>query len=163
MEKYVDPLDMTPDDIDILDIAHSLSLQCRFNGHSHGFYSVAAHSVLVSDYIERKLTNEGCSWPYMRRFALAGLLHDASEAYLCDIPRPLKHQEFMDGYRDAEDALLERIFAKYDCAWPMSELIHEADDAILQVEINYGRFHFDSLPKVDEQAFLRRYDELNGV
>ena len=80
------PLDPNPADIDIKDIAHALSNCCRFAGHIKSFYSVAQHSVIVSELCEPEN-------------ALAGLLHDASEAYLSDIARPVKYTEQMEGYR----------------------------------------------------------------
>jgi hypothetical protein len=69
--------DPKPEDIDILDIAHSLSMQCRYNGHTKGFYSVAEHSVLVANLVPPRLR-------------LQALLHDASEAYVGDVIRPIK-------------------------------------------------------------------------
>lgn len=68
--------------VNILDIAHALSLQCRFNGHCREFYSVAQHSVLVQRY----LAMEG----YVPRIQMMGLLHDAAEAYVGDMVRPVK-------------------------------------------------------------------------
>ena len=76
------PLDPRPEEIRIEDIAHALSHQCRFAGHCREFYSVAEHSVRVS----RELPQE---------FMLWGLLHDASEAYLVDLPRPIKRWSAM--------------------------------------------------------------------
>lgn len=67
----------TADMVDPTDIAHSLSMQCRFNGHTRHFYSVAQHCYLVSDMV-----------PAEHR--LAALLHDATEAYVGDLVRPLK-------------------------------------------------------------------------
>lgn len=92
----------TPKMIAIGDIAHSLSMQCRYNGHCRTFYSVAEHSVLVSDWL---LYNVGPA------AARAGLLHDAGEAYLCDVPKPLK--PMLGGYREASDALDRVIEARF--------------------------------------------------
>ena len=88
------PLDPAMTDFDLRDIAHSLSLLCRFNGHCLRFYSVAEHSVRVS----RILPDDLKLW---------GLLHDAGEAYLTDLPRPVKGQ--MPGFRDMEDKIVEYV------------------------------------------------------
>lgn len=73
-----------PDEVSILDIAHALSQQCRFTGHTRKFYSVAQHSVLVGRQAEQ--------WDvvHAEAYRLKGLLHDAAEAYLVDLPTPIK-------------------------------------------------------------------------
>jgi 5'-deoxynucleotidase YfbR-like HD superfamily hydrolase len=93
--RWVDPLDPQPESLDIGDIAQALSNQCRFGGHSRAFYSVAQHSVIVCDLVlERRAGREA---------ALAALLHDAGEAYLVDLPHPLKHRSALGPpYREAE-------------------------------------------------------------
>ena len=93
--KHVHSLSPHPEEIDIDDVAHSLSQMCRFLGHTDGFYSVGQHSVLVSELVPAQ-------------DALWGLLHDASEAYLCDLPAPIKRDPEMGIYRIAEDRLMLR-------------------------------------------------------
>lgn len=94
------PLDPQHEDIEIVDIAHALSNLCRYGGHSNWFYSVAQHCVLVSETVPPE-------------FALYGLLHDASEAYLIDVPRPIKHAVGMETYRRAEARLEEVIYERF--------------------------------------------------
>jgi hypothetical protein len=92
------PLDPRPEDIDIQDIAHALSLLCRFNGHCTRFYSVSEHSVLVSHYVPPEQ-------------ALWGLLHDAAEAYTSDIPRPLKR--CLPDWKPMEDRIMAVVCEKF--------------------------------------------------
>ena len=77
-----DPFSPRAEDIHIADIAHSLSLLCRANGHFPHFYSVGQHCVLCMKEAEAR--------GYSRRVQLGCLLHDASEAYLSDVTRPIK-------------------------------------------------------------------------
>lgn len=77
------PTRPNPDDIDIRDIAHALARLCRFNGHSRHFYSVAEHSIRISDALLLKYND--------KQLALQGLLHDSEEAYIGDIASPIKH------------------------------------------------------------------------
>ena len=95
------PLNPRQEDIDIYDIAHSLANKCRFNGHCGNFYSVAEHSVLVSYH---------CSVDE----ALWGLLHDASEAYLPDVPRPLKILTEFAFFREAEKKVMLEVCKKFN-------------------------------------------------
>lgn len=106
-------------DVAIEDIAHALSLLCRFNGHCAAFYSVAEHSVRVAAALPRELR-------------LWGLLHDAAEAYLGDVPRPLKRN--LTAFTTAEERLLEVIAARYRLAWPMPAAVALADDRLLATE-----------------------------
>ena len=116
------PLDPDPDDIRIEDIAHSLASQCRFGGHCREFYSVGQHSVIVSQ----------CCLP---ADALWGLLHDASEAYLTDIPRPLKRLPAMTAYRDAELHLQRIIAVHFGLGMDQPASVTEADDRMLVLEL----------------------------
>jgi len=101
--KRVSPLDMKPEDIDPLDIAHALSNVCRYAGHVDYFYSVAQHSVLVADQFEEETE--------LRKWAL---LHDASEAYLGDIVAPLKYCGHFEFYKEAEERLMNVIAERFD-------------------------------------------------
>ena len=156
------PLADEPGEIDIRDIAHALSLQCRFNGHCNVFYSVAQHSVRVSEVVPSE-------------FALWGLMHDAAEAYLSDLPRPVKGQ--MPQFSELEDKLLGRILAAYDLSLPMPSQVKLADEQLLMTEARdlMQSPPMDWLIPVDalddlkiepmsptqaEQAFLQRYDQL---
>ena len=114
------PLSPDPETIHIKDIAHSLSLQCRFNGHCHEFYSVAEHSVRLSQIVAPEL-------------ALWGLLHDAGEAYFSDLPRPIKNQ--FPRFRELEDALVAIIMKKYGLQPEMPAAIKKADDIMLITEL----------------------------
>ena len=116
------PLDPCAAELDIGDIAHALSNLCRFNGHVRQFYSVAEHSCHVADILPAPLK-------------LAGLLHDASEAYLCDMPRPVKRSPgFATIYLEAEDKLMACIAGRFGFAYPFGDEIHAADNALLATE-----------------------------
>lgn len=114
------PLTPRVDDIDIKDIAHSLALQCRYNGHSSGFYSVAEHSILISQAVAPE-------------HALWGLLHDAAEAYVGDMVRPLKWS--MPDFCEAEDRILDLIACRFGLpSLKIPAAVHEADARILLTE-----------------------------
>lgn len=98
-----DPLDPDPRLIEITDIAHSLSMLCRANGHFKSFYSVGQHCI--------NCAREAAARGYSRRVQLACLLHDASEAYLSDVTRPVKQE--IPQYRLIEEPLQEVIWVKY--------------------------------------------------
>lgn len=115
--KQFYPLDPDIEEIDIIDIAHALSNLCRFNGHCLKFYSVAEHSCRVAQQCENPLE---------------GLLHDASEAYLIDVPKPLKSH--LHGYTEIENTLLEMIFLKFGLPWPMSLNVKKIDSVMLATE-----------------------------
>lgn len=119
------PIDPRPDEVCIDDIAHALSMLCRYNGHCLKFYSVAEHSVHVAQW----LFDNGYPWETI----LAGLLHDATEAYVADVPRPLKQS--LPTYKDAENKVWRAIAARYGLDAELPAEVHEADNRILADEV----------------------------
>ena len=102
-KKMFDPLRPNAELIDIEDIAHALSMLCRANGHFKSFYSVAQHSI--------NCMKEAKARGYSNRIQLACLLHDASEAYLSDVTRPVKAE--LPRYKEIEAPLQETIWNKW--------------------------------------------------
>lgn len=112
-------MDPNPDDIHVEDIAHTLSLLCRFGGHCREFYSVAEHSVR-------------CSWNVPKEFQFEALMHDASEAYLVDMPRPIKNK--LQGYRDLEANLDIIVREKFGLPAEMTDTCKWIDNTMLATE-----------------------------
>lgn len=121
------PLDPRPADFSIEDIAHALSNLCRFTGHCRWFYSVAQHSVLVAQAVEATDVVD-------RRLLLTALLHDAAEAYIGDINRPLKRQEDMTAYRAIEARIEAALAERFDLIHPMPDEVKFADNRLLVTE-----------------------------
>lgn len=115
------PMSVSTEDIDILDIAHALSLICRYGGHCRKFYSVAEHCVLLSHVVAPE-------------HALPALLHDAAEAYVGDMVRPLKRVDGMHLYRDLDELISWKIAEKFGIAPRIPDEVKEADLRILHDE-----------------------------
>jgi len=144
------PIDPRPEEIDISDIAHSLSLQCRFNSQCDFFFSVAAHSVNVAEFIASTYHNKD---QFYNEFLLDesdskigyddmvawGLLHDASEAYLPDVPGPIKG--FFPDYKAVEKKIMEAVAEKFE--------LPELDE-----------FHLAYLKSIDHLMMLVEHKEL---
>lgn len=116
--RQVWPLNPRVEDICLEDVAHALANQCRYTGHTRQFYSVAQHSFLASDHCP-----EAPLW---------ALLHDAAEAYLCDVSRPVKG--YLANYREAEERLERVIAEKFGLPWPMPEAVKVIDLKLLATE-----------------------------
>ena len=121
--RTIRPLDPDPADIDIEDIAHALANQCRWTGHVRKFYSVAEHSI----YVAYELPDE---------LQLSGLLHDATEAYLADLARPIKHAPLLGPEYLKYEAILEAAIAqRFDVkTLHQDDRIKVADDEVLRRE-----------------------------
>ena len=160
------PLNPTLDSIDIIDIAGALSKMCRFGGHCNKFYSISEHCWHLSYKAS----------PPNR---LAALMHDASEAYIADIVRPIKPH--LQNYRAIEDGLMEKIAEKFDFDWPLPQEVKHLDLGILsdEREQNMTCMNVESLvwgnilpaigvklkfwaPPVAQEMFLERFFELRG-
>lgn len=113
------PIDPRPEDVCIEDIAHALGMICRYGGHCLDFYSVAEHSVYVSQLVPQE-------------HALVALLHDAAEAYCCDIPRPLKID--LLGYKEIEERNWRAICDAFALNPELPQCVHDADVAMLFAE-----------------------------
>lgn len=126
--KLINPIDVRPNEVDIIDIAHSLAMQCRWNGHTKEFYSVAQHCVLASYLVS------GSVWVQM-----LALLHDAPEAYISDVITPMK-QHFSLDFLYIEHHTLLSILERYGIDKPDSptNALHpevlEADHRLLATE-----------------------------
>ena len=140
------PLSPQREDILIEDIAHALSLMSRANGHFPAFHSVAQHCI--------ECCEEALARGFGERVALACLLHDASEAYLADITRPVK--KHLPQYRSIENGLLEAIYKKYLNGLTDEEqrLVKEMDDTLLYYEF----YHFMG-EELMEKPFITKIPE----
>lgn len=118
---FFDPF--APDEslVRIEDIAHALSQQCRFSGHLKRRWSVAQHSLFVSDLCP----------PHLK---LAGLLHDAGEAYMVDLPRPIKHHPRLTFYRETESKIDEVVAKRFGLPFPIDPDVKRADAMMLAAE-----------------------------
>jgi len=114
------PFDPKPEDIDIEDIAHALSFTCRFGGHSKQYYSVAQHCVHVSMHSSKE-------------HALWGLLHDADETYLTDVPKPIKPG--LVGFKAIQESILKAVAERFDLCWPMPAEVKAVDCLPRPVEL----------------------------
>lgn len=160
------PLDPRADEVFIEDIAHSLSLQCRYAGHVLRYYSVAEHSVLIARYLRGQ---------HDAQTALAGLLHDAPEAYCVDVPRPLK--PYLANYKDIEARNWAAIAARFRLPEELPAEVHEADERIIANELVnlvpmdwHARYAGRELgvrlrywsPEQAKEEFLATFDALTG-
>lgn len=150
--------------VNILDIAHALSMCVRFNGHLPYFYSVAEHSWHMSNLVEDK-------------YALAALLHDASEAYFSDIPRPIKYM--FPQVREVDDKVSDCILSKYGVTG-IDSSIHTLDRSMCLTEAKHCGMNTEDWPEGHEQygvakvklrfwswktartMYLNRFDYLTG-
>lgn len=141
--KYIDVFNPSFGAIDITDIAHALAYTPRFRGHLGCFYSVAAHSIMCS--LEFKEPEK----------IIEALLHDASEAYIADIPSPIKKK--LKDYIELEDNLMKAIADKFGFLYPLSREVKQTDKQMLEYEWNkyvIGNEKFTATPEYVKELFL---------
>ena len=141
--RPMEPLNPQREDILIEDIAHALAMTCRWAGHCHTYYSVAEHSVRVADCVVSLGREEGLSEGELKDLEMLGLMHDATEAYVGDIPRPLKSQfrlvtpRGVETFRQAEAHLygvIEEALNLPEMTETYQRLVHLADNIVLSTE-----------------------------
>lgn len=120
------PLDPRPADVYLPDIAHALSHQCRWSGHTAKPYSVGQHTLAVAEYVRARTSDP--------KTILWALLHDASEAYMVDLPTPLKRLKAFAEFRRVERLVMEAVARKYGLCLPIPKLVKEGDRACLARE-----------------------------
>lgn len=166
--RRVNPFAADPEQIVIEDIAQALANQCRFGGHCRQFYSVAQHSCLLADLIAAQGADVGAQ--------LWALLHDAAEAYLVDLPHPLKHRSELGArFREVEAELEAVILARFALPTEAPARLKEIDRALLAAEkgvlaapswewpelaeVEAARISIEPwLPVKAKREFLARYD-----
>lgn len=165
---HFDPVNPVKEDIRIEDIAHSLSLICRGNGQVKQFFSVGQHCVHCA--------LEALGRGYSNKMALIMLLHDASESYMSDVPRPFK--QYLTDYNRLEEKLLSCVYERFlgsDISEEEQRLLKEIDNDLLAYDLhflldepvngelpklfheyNYERESFEET----ERKYLELYEEL---
>jgi uncharacterized protein len=151
-------------EVSIYDIAHSLSLLCRFNGHTPFLYSVASHS-LIGSYI--------CDEEYAKDF----LMHDSTESFIGDMATPLKRE--MTKFKKVENHIYKTISKKFNLSNPLPKEVKEMDKLMFLMEWSYlmggskpwgipfpmSRKEFMNIatlsPEKTEKLFVKRYSELS--
>lgn len=133
------PLEPRASDVLIEDIAHHLSLLCRFTGGIRCLYSVAEHSVRVAQFVSS----------VQPEHALWALLHDASEAYTNDVARPLKHTTQLASFRDIERQIMLAVLERFNLPQVEPAIVRETDRRICLTEAaqlrDHGREHWGAM------------------
>jgi len=162
--RYIDAFNMKIEDIDIIDIAHSLSLTTRWNGHSKEPYSISEHCVWMAERATAPETK------------MEALLHDASEAYIVDVPTPIKKR--MPEYLIVEEQIMKLVAEKFGFNHKMSDEVKKLDRQALEFEwenkvldntfksmdcYEAERRFLESYYSIKEELeALRNFEEING-
>jgi hypothetical protein len=164
--QKIDPFNLRPDQVLITDIAHSLSMQCRYNGHTTFFYSVAQHCWLLSIAMKE----------HSRELERAALLHDAAECYIGDMVQPLKVEKDMAAFKRLDNELTGVIFDRFgvdrstmDALHPfdrgisideMQVLMPDVDPHLLKIAKPVGVNITEQNPRTAFNLYMQRFKEL---
>lgn len=143
--------------VSVIDVAKSLSHICRYNGHVPSFYSVAEHSVRVAWWLEDRDVDPN--------IVLTGLLHDASEAYVGDMVRPLKRLPDLGSiHQEIEANVAVAVHHALGGVYPHPDIIHDADRAVYDWEVDFIRTGLEEgwQPDYARQHFVMAYQRLIG-
>jgi len=172
----IDVLNPNPGDITVEDIAHALSCQGRFSGHTKTFFPVSEHSINVCTYLKHDMERPD--------LAKCGLFHDGTEAYLVDMPSPVKNAtEMGDKFKTIEHNIWKAIAERFSLPKQIPEEVKYADRVMLVTEMrdlmNGSDWEFESerlgvkpwtrhistptLPAMSETAFKIHYDWLTNL
>jgi hypothetical protein len=130
-----DLINPTAEMIVIDDVAHHLSMICRYNGATNKFYSVAEHSVYVFRQVKRQIRNLiGATAKFSHDdvvVMMVALLHDGPEYVIGDVCRPIKHQVGMSYFRGKDDQISRLFMERFELPFIMNDLIKDVDDRII--------------------------------
>lgn len=141
------PLDPRVEEINLQDVAHGLSHKARFTGHTRCFYSTAEHAVRVSKCVEM------LGGSLMQQYV--GLHHDDSDAYIPDVPTPLKVLPEFQFFREVEKKIEHACYQKFGCIVDDYSVVKKADIVLLltekrdlmpKINQNWGKFEFEPIP-----------------
>lgn len=142
------PLDVREEEITLKDVAHGLSHKARFTGHTSRLYTTAEHAVRVSECVEM------LGGTIMQQYV--ALHHDDSDAYLPDVPTPLKVLPEFEFFRKIEKDIEHACYRKFGCVIDDYTIVKKADmmllltekrDLMPKVNSNWGRFEMKPIPK----------------
>lgn len=160
-------LDPDPGNIVLEDIAHGLAFNCRFGGHTKRYYSIALHSLNVSERLGKM--GHGSMLQFY------GLLHDAAEAYMGDVPAPIKSN--LEKFREIEERILKALWNAFGVSPPSDEQwkkVKQADRKLLNYEagklLNHAGWpeqvdiehDLGGSPEEDKKKFIEKFRQLKS-